>query len=562
MKKKMTKSMKKPVFLVMGSTLAFLSFCTPLMAQDVKSVAQITDSVKGADTNFKSSDYIKERDNKSGNDSEHKDKEGTEVKANADVESKTAGDQSKKDVSAKVKAFVTDITNVSQAGKEKISFTVPDDEKDIDMEFTTYQIKGNERVVFSKTKGKYNAGKHTIDVDLPQGSDKYDLEVSCKRAGDNKTVLWSRASLDKSWKNLEINAVNTSDQTVKTTGSAAITDVSSVAVSGKTKITFNVQKAQQGPVELDFICYKKTGDGRVVQSKIHGKYDAGQHTVEVDLPQNMEKYDLEIAARANENYSAVLWNRAAEGEWKASNGNTLDLAAILLQKIKVAAIPTTDVNVKIRSWKVENPSTEAVTINWKIDGSDQSGTQTIAAGQAATISANQGNDQQLLVSVAGERGYNVSIMPTVSAAEFNTPSNGGGSTPSTANSGSTPSSSGGSSSSDNSSPGGSSTSGDSSFSSSSPATGSTSSSMPVMDTAPGTMLVTDSAMASTPTDLTGTASLVADASMGPNDMSQPSAVSLSQLPQTGEKSPVGFYSAGALLALFGSLFLRKRKNQA
>jgi LPXTG-motif cell wall-anchored protein len=503
----MKKKMNKSAILVTGSLLAFFSLSTPMMAQDENN------SVKNrAVLSF------------------------SENSENADI---------------------TDVSNTVVSGKGKISFTVPEGNQPMDLEFTCYKFNGNNKVIHAKVKGNYKAGKHTIDLDLPADYDKNDLEITCQRNGSTKVVTWGRVA-GGNWKAASNGSIKLPNAAVS--DSSVITAVSNTVVSGVAKITFTVANA---PVELEFISYKLNEDGKIVHAKVKGQYSVGKHTIDLDLPANTDKYDLNILCTNNDKLSNFVWNRNAEGLWTAANIENNGQAAVTLPKLIISSALVDKAGNNL-SWKVKNPSAQDVIFFWNLEGTGQTGSKTIAAGEEIILTAKSDTPQKLITSVPGEQGYDVIVLASefvpalVSPTPSPAPSTSGpvvGGTTGT----STPIPTPVSTSTPVSTPAPVSTSTPSTETTTGTvAVGGTSTSNPTPTTAPtptpSTMPSASPVSGGTTDQPLGSGSTTVVVS----DASQNSPSGILQLPQTGEQAPYGAYAAGGLLILLGAFFLRRK----
>jgi LPXTG-motif cell wall-anchored protein len=453
----MKKTMKKPAFMVMGSTLAFFTFASPMMAHNLSNSLKDIDTSKANSANvktlpnaqIKSSTYIKDQDKMETKD---QDKE------------KTGKGSASTTVSA---AAISDVSHTSKSGKGTISFTVAQDTSSADLEFTCYKITGNVKTVFSKIKGNYSAGKHSVDLDLPDNTDQCDLVISSQNADSSTNVLWSR--------------------------------------------------------------------------------EAG-------------------------------------GSWKAwKKGEVSNWATIVSQKLMVTCT-LIDKDSKTWSYKVKNPNSKSVTFNWMLEGTTQSGQKTIGAGDEITLTSIQGGTQNLLVNVPGEQGYDIKVAAMESPGNSSAVSSNSTSSDNTGPSNSSSGSSGTmsivtspsttpDSGSTSSSSGGTSPTGDTSNGSALGSVGSSPTNTSPSSNTMGTAGTSTGAVsnASLPSEQIPASSITATPQTGVADVSRINSpetttgtmnlsapAGISQLPQTGEKAPYGLYAIGALLTLVGSFFLRKK----
>lgn len=534
----MKENMKKPAILVMGSTLAFFSLASPMMASESK-IEQIMTQETTIQGSSKT-EVIKTEVNgntdidvkvKTSTDSKDQD---TEVKSEAQVKSEIKVDG---DTKEKLKFLKEDlIAEVSKnmiSGEGKVNFTIKEGKDPVELEFVAYKKSGKDKIIHSKAKGKYSAGRYTLNLNLPD-SDKYDVEISYLSEDNSRVLLWNREFVVR-------GAVSKPEP--KVMGTVLVTGVSDASLSGKGKINFTVPEGD-GPVELEFICYKKSDNGKIIYTKTKGTYSAGQHTIDLDLPKDSEgKYELEISNKTNIDSEIVIWNREAGAIWKAAlQGDTSvnaerDEMDITLKKLLVNSV-LIDKEGKKWTWHVKNPNDAAVTFTWKLEGSDEGGTKTIEAGEELVLTASEGDSPKLQLAVTGEQGYEVAIAAAESSDDQS--DSVGTSTPPSGPAAPTTDNSAGTS------------------------LGSERSVTPVaIDTANGTGSgwVGGSA-AGIQTAVNPVA--VADANRigsleSANAMNQPSGVMMNRLPQTGENQPYGLYSIGALLTLIGAFVLRKRK---
>jgi hypothetical protein len=211
----MEKKMKKSAFMFMGGMLAFFSLSAPIMAQDENNSSKHGNMI-------------------------------SKIENNVDVN-------------------ITDVSNSVVAGKGKITFTVPEGKKAMDLEFTCYKKNGKDKVVHAKVKGTYTAGKHTIDIDLPADVNKNDLEITCQEMGSAKVVSWNRA-VGGVWKAFLNGSVKLPD--VAVTNKSVISGVTNTVLSDKVLITFTVNTVKS--IDLEFISYKITDNGKTIFARVRG----------------------------------------------------------------------------------------------------------------------------------------------------------------------------------------------------------------------------------------------------------------------------------------------------
>jgi LPXTG-motif cell wall-anchored protein len=564
--KKNRKQYKKPAFLVMGSTIALFTFAAPMMAHDLTDSKHITDSIKTnitdvkalPDVQFKSSTYIKEQaeiDNK-------KDKADSKMKAQTESASKSQAEANngKANVTVSEDSDITDVSNTTINGKCVITFTVPEGKAPIELDFSSYKNSGSSKTIHGKTKGTYASGKHTVEVDLPQGADQCDLIISNNNK-DAMNILWSREAgglWNKSRKGQAVEAyVKNNTETkpsvsgqaeagvngsnVVVSGDSVITDVSNRSANGRCAITFTVPQGT-APVDLEFSSYKVSGSGKMIHAKITGTYEAGTHTVDVDLPKDTDQYDLLISGHNKDNSMNVLWNREAGGFWKAlMPSESANVTANIVQKLIVTST-LMDIDSKTWSYKVKNPNNKAVAFNWMLEGTAKSGLKTIEAGEEITLTSVQGGTQNLLISVPGDQSYDIKV------AAVESPDNQSGA----GSNGSSPEQSGGSASS-----GGSNTSSTQGGTSAPGAATSNLSLLPGEQSGAAPASLDSAAPQTAVSD-----AILLNSSGAPAALNQASAARMSQLPQTGESLPFGLYALGALLILIGSFFIRKNKSHS
>jgi LPXTG-motif cell wall-anchored protein len=438
-------------------------------------------------------------------------------------------------------ADIKDISNTIVSGKGRISFTVPEGKQPMDLEFICYKLNGNNKVVHTKVQGKYKAGMHTIDLDLPADYDKNNLEITCQRKGSANVVTWSRV-VGNNWKSGVIGNLKLPNAAVSDT--SVITDVSNTVVSGVAKITFTVTKAKS-PVQLEFISYKLNEDGKIIHARIKGQYSIGKHAIDLAVPANTDKYDLNIISKYSDKLSNIIWSRNAEDLWTETKAEANGKAAVTLPKL---IISSTQVDKEGNNciWKVKNPSAQDVTFFWNLEGTGQIGSNNIGAGEEIILTVNTGAPQKLITSVPGEQGYDVIVL----ASEF---------VPASASPTPSPSTSGATSD----SVAGGTTGTNSAIPTPAPSTGTTTGTVAVGGTSTSNPTPTPSARpfpspvagGQTATDqplgFGSTTVLVSDA-----NQNNPSGIS--QLPQTGEQTPYSAYAIGGLLVLLGAFFLRRK----
>jgi LPXTG-motif cell wall-anchored protein len=248
--KKMKKKMKRSAILVTGSMLAFLSLSSPMMARDenfsvknnavfsLSENANITD-VSNAVVSGKGKISFTVPEGKQPMDLEFTcyklngknkvihakvkgqykagkhtvdlelpadyDKDDLEItcQRNGSAEvvtwGRVAGGNWKAALKASVKlpnealsdsSVITEVSNSVVSGVAKITFTVT--KAPVDLEFISYKLNEDGKIVHAKVKGQYSVGKHTIDLALPANTDKYDLSITCTNSDKLSSFVWNR----------------------------------------------------------------------------------------------------------------------------------------------------------------------------------------------------------------------------------------------------------------------------------------------------------------------------------------------------------------------------------
>ncbi|TDG00568.1 LPXTG cell wall anchor domain-containing protein [Paenibacillus piri] len=89
---------------------------------------------------------------------------------------------------------LTDVASTDAAGKATVTFQVSEGKTPVDLDVIVYKKTDNGRTIYTKKNGSYNAGKQSVEVDLPKNNDLYSLEIVQNTAKDVSIVLWGKES--------------------------------------------------------------------------------------------------------------------------------------------------------------------------------------------------------------------------------------------------------------------------------------------------------------------------------------------------------------------------------
>jgi LPXTG-motif cell wall-anchored protein len=599
----MKKHLKKQTILALGSSLALLTFASPIMAQGKghiqATVAAAMTYTGGTEVKtetpsllFAGVNYIADADCTrfhyvaARGDEKDRNRLVLPIKADAQI----AGASHIYDVE-------TDETN---GGMKKLKFDYKEDAATSKMEFWV-DLKGD----WSKNMTPYESQAKLIKFfDIMMGPGTKLSSTGTTTVTDNENP-----------------SASNDNQTQK----LSLTNLTDSTLVGKRKIEFELPSGS-GEKELEFVSYKISSNSeqaakRVYHAKIKNKFGPGKHIVELDVPD--DQYEIEICTKDKDDRNIVQWRKSsgsvwasvavpaavpleklivaqvavplqANGDisWQITNPNAADVSfkwsiegtsqtgsktlkpgedyiltvksggtnkltanldgglkteltgnVNFKQMEKLILVPIKTELIGKLMWKVKNPNNVPVTFTWFIEGSDQKGVTSLNAGDELLLAANIGGSNTLVTTLPG--GIKTAV-PGVSDTSLQTGGTSGttqGSTAPSAPDTTTPSLTG-------------------TATSASTDTIGTAAVTPTSDTTTGAAVIV--IPTATTQVIAGTSGSAAPVQTGVTvvaaaGLSDTSNANLQQLPQTGEQAPYRAYAAGSLLVLLGLLFLRKKK---